>query len=251
MNAKKFFFSALAIMFSVQLASAQIPVIDASNLAQLIAMVRKVQNQVNLAKSQLEVIRNVRSLSDQQLQTLAQQLAFQRFQARGFVGGTLPQAAANMIITNIRQAIYNQTGVVPVTQQEVANYYHTIRALLQTGDIAGVLETANLARERIKESVEAAMAALEHHEAQLNESAAELDRLDALANGETTAQQQRQLQTKAATLTARETMLLREAVNWQSYLMLLQYQEQQSYMAEQDAVVRKLIGGGTSNDNQQ
>jgi len=251
MSAKKFFFGVLTIIFCTQAATAQIPVIDASNLAQLVAMVRKVQDQINLAKSQLEVIRSVRSLSDQQLQTLAQQLAFQRFQAQGFVGGTLPQAAANMIITNIRQAIYRQTGVVPVTQQEVATYYNTIRALLQSGDISGVLETANLARERIRESVEATMAALEHHEAQLNESASELDRLDALANGETTAQQQRQLQTKAATLTARETMLLRETVNWQSYLMLLQYQEQQSYMAEQDAVVRKLIGGGTSNDNQQ
>ena len=251
MSARKIFFATLLIMVSAEIGRAQIPVVDASNLAQLIAMVRKVQDQINLAKSQLEVIRNVRSLSDQQLQTLAQQLAFQRFQAQGFVGGTLPQAAANMILMNIRQAIYRQTGVVPVSQQEVAGYYHTIRALLAAGDVAGVLETANLARERIRESTEAVMAALEHHEAQLNESAAQLDMLDAMAEGETTAQQQRQLQTKAATITARETMLLREAINWQSYLMMLQYQEQQSYMAEQDAVQRKLLGPQRTNNDHQ
>ena len=231
-------------LFLVELAKAQIPVIDASNLAQLITMVRRVQEQVQLTRQQVGVIQTIRSISDTQLRTIIDSYEFAKLQARGFSQGTLKDIAAHLAIESIRRATLEKTGVLPITHKDVVRYYYSVSDMVRSGDVAGAMNISLMALEEISRSVHAMLGALEAHQQQLVTSSTDVDRISmAMRNANLTAQQQRQLQTQATALAARETMLLREATNVQTYLNYLEMQQRDFELAQQRALQQRLLNG--------
>lgn len=232
----------LLLVFALSEARAQIPVIDASNLAQLVAIVAKVQQQINLARSQLGVIRSIQSLSQRQLSTLTDQLAFDRQQAVGFAATVLPHLATGSVLQSIRLELYRRTGIVPVSVAEVQGILAAIEQQARQGDLMAVIETAKRGHQRIEQSVRATIGALEGHQSQLAQSSAELDQINALLRSAATDRQQQQVQAMAAAATAREAILLRDVLNRQTYLMALEQQRQQLLLEQQRALQRGLVG---------